>query len=218
MHSSTAQHAGDSDDMVSTGARPTPHPSMCRRDERSAARHRAIAGRSILPAASMLVLALLAPTTGARAEAVIITQSGFTFTPQQATVAPGQTVFWIHSDGIHTVTSGSGCAPSGLFNAPLSAANPSVEFIVPLYATGEIPYFCTPHCGFGMTGTLIVVPRTPPCPGDLDDSGDVGFNDLLTMLSSWGPCADCPADLDGSDAVDFADVLALLSIWGPCRR
>ncbi|MBX3374684.1 MAG: hypothetical protein KF817_12705 [Phycisphaeraceae bacterium] len=218
MHSSTEHFAGDVADTDSTRTRTALPSSSRRQDGHPHARRRAIAGRSVLPAAAMLGVALMAPTTGARAEAVVITQSGFTFTPQQATVAPGQTVFWIHSDGVHTVTSGSGCAQSGLFNAPLSAANPSVEFIVPLDATGEIPYFCMPHCGFGMTGTLIVVPRTPPCPGDLDDSGDVGFNDLLTMLSSWGPCAGCPADLDGSDAVDFADVLALLSIWGPCRR
>jgi hypothetical protein len=27
-----------------------------------------------------------------------------------------------------------------------------------------------------------------PCPYDLDDSGDVGFGDLLLILSNWGPC------------------------------
>lgn len=26
------------------------------------------------------------------------------------------------------------------------------------------------------------------CPGDLDGTGDVGFNDLVTLLAAWGPC------------------------------
>ena len=35
------------------------------------------------------------------------------------------------------------------------------------------------------------------CPGDTDGSGAVDFTDLITVLSSWGPCPGCPADLDG---------------------
>jgi len=31
-------------------------------------------------------------------------------------------------------------------------------------------------------------PPPPPCPYDLDESGDVGFSDLLLILSSWGDC------------------------------
>ncbi|NNF43538.1 MAG: vanadium-dependent haloperoxidase [Phycisphaerales bacterium] len=54
------------------------------------------------------------------------------------------------------------------------------------------------------------------CPGDLDGSDDIGFLDLLTILSTWGPCTACAADLDGSGAVDFVDLLMVLSSWGPC--
>ena len=44
-----------------------------------------------------------------------------------------------------------------------------------------------------------------PCPADLDDSGDVGFADLLAVLAAWGPCkGECTEDLDGSGSVDFA--------------
>ncbi len=56
----------------------------------------------------------------------------------------------------------------------------------------------------------------PDCPGDIDLSGDVGFNDLVALLSAWGPCVDCAADLDGSGDVGFADLVALLAAWGPC--
>jgi len=33
-----------------------------------------------------------------------------------------------------------------------------------------------------------VLTITPPCPADLDASGNVGFPDLLAVLSTWGPC------------------------------
>ncbi|MCH8260144.1 MAG: hypothetical protein IIC46_08045 [Planctomycetes bacterium] len=57
------------------------------------------------------------------------------------------------------------------------------------------------------------------CPGDLDDSNDVGVKDLLFLLGTWGPCpkkGDCPADFDDSNDVGVKDLLILLGAWGPC--
>lgn len=77
----------------------------------------------------------------------------------------------------------------------------------------------------GADGTLVVADRTSvrayrtatPCPGDVDESGDVGFNDLLAVLAAWGPCkGDCPEDVDQSGDVGFNDVLIVLANWGPC--
>ncbi|NNM25211.1 MAG: LamG domain-containing protein [Phycisphaerales bacterium] len=71
-------------------------------------------------------------------------------------------------------------------------------------------------------GTLVgpawlgLVECGPPCPQDVDASGDVGFSDLLAILANWGPCAGCSEDLDGSGDVGFADLLAVLANWGPC--
>jgi hypothetical protein len=55
-----------------------------------------------------------------------------------------------------------------------------------------------------------------PCPADIDGSGDVGPDDLLDVLSNWGPCPGCPEDIDGSGAVDFQDLLIVLTSWGTC--
>jgi len=58
---------------------------------------------------------------------------------------------------------------------------------------------------------------TAPCPADLDGSGDVGFGDILSIISAWGPCGvPCPEDLSGNGNVDFADILAVIGAFGPC--
>lgn len=58
------------------------------------------------------------------------------------------------------------------------------------------------------------------CPGDIDGSLTVDFQDVLLLLSSFGPCTPgdpCEdADIDGSGNVDFQDLLTVLSAFGPC--
>ena len=36
-----------------------------------------------------------------------------------------------------------------------------------------------------------------PCPGDIDDSGTVDVNDLLTVITTWGACPSPDDDCDG---------------------
>jgi hypothetical protein len=55
----------------------------------------------------------------------------------------------------------------------------------------------------------------PVC-GDIDGSGQVGFDDLVLLLGVWGPCGGCAADLDGSGDVGFDDLVLLLGTWGTC--
>ncbi len=59
------------------------------------------------------------------------------------------------------------------------------------------------------------------CPADVDGNGAVGFDDLLTVLGSFGMCpmpcvTGCPGDVDGSCSVDFDDLLAVVGTFGPC--
>ncbi len=81
----------------------------------------------------------------------------------------------------------------------------------------------TPHCqeiqdGFGAHNMAAAGVDCPDVvPGDLDGDGTVGANDLLILLSSWGPCADCDdcvADIDGDCNVGASDLLILLANWG----
>ncbi len=108
-----------------------------------------------LPA--LLALGALLFASQAWAELHIVNQIGTTFSPSAITVAPGDTVRWVWSSGTHTVTSGTPCTPDGIyFDSPLSAAVPQFEWVVPM-DVASVPYFCIPHCGMGMTGTITVV-------------------------------------------------------------
>lgn len=60
--------------------------------------------------------------------------------------------------------------------------------------------------------------RPAQCEADLDGNGEVGFTDLLTMISEWGYCTSaCPSDIVLSGQVDFNDLLVVLATWGPCE-
>ncbi len=56
----------------------------------------------------------------------------------------------------------------------------------------------------------------PPCPWDLDGTGDVNIIDFLGLLAAWGSDPGAAPDFDGDGVVDITDFLALLANWGPC--
>ena len=83
-----------------------------------------------------------------------VTQTGLTFSPANLTVVEGDTVEWVWTGGVHTVTSGSPCTSSGLFDLPLTSGSPLASFT--FNSAGTFDYFCTPHCGLNMTGVIEV--------------------------------------------------------------
>jgi plastocyanin len=105
-----------------------------------------------------LVVTVLSGATFAVAETHYIQAFGNSFIPDSIVVAPGDTIVWEYNSGYpHTVTSGSDCVPDGLFfDEPLDSGSPTLEWIVPDYASLDIPYFCQPHCGMGMTGVISI--------------------------------------------------------------
>ena len=98
----------------------------------------------------------------------VIINSGFVFTPSQSAVEQGDYVLWNNlGAGSHTSTSGNPCVANGTWNFPLGAgAQAQRQFID---APGSQPYFCTPHCGLGMTGMVRVT--TPIVVQALDSAG-----------------------------------------------
>ncbi len=51
---------------------------------------------------------------------------------------------------------------------------------------------------------------------DIDGSGAVNVADLLTVISTWGPCAafPCTGDVNNDGQVNVSDLLAVISNWG----
>jgi plastocyanin len=116
---------------------------------------------------TIVILAGLVLGTGlpAVADTVVVDQVGLTFVPADITVAPGDTIEWHWSSGTHTVTSGdnAACVHDGTyFDMNLDSSNPVVQYVVPNDGTTFIPYFCRPHCGAGMVGTITILPSPIP--------------------------------------------------------
>jgi hypothetical protein len=65
--------------------------------------------------------------------------------------------------------------------------------------------------------TLTAAATACPCPADVDGSGTVDVDDLLIVLTEWGPCNGCAGDVNDDDVVDFVDLLDVLTAWGPCN-
>src|SRR5215470_10301302 len=94
---------------------------------------------------------------------VMVGSEGLSFSPPSLTIQIGDTVQWSWSSGGHTVTSGSQCSPDGQFCSPSDSncasalpSNVGATYSHTFSAAGTFPYFCIPHCGFGMVGTIVV--------------------------------------------------------------
>ena len=160
---------------------------------------------------TMAPLLAAAATALAGAETIEVMQVGLTFSPETIEVLPGDTVVWQWTSFDHTVTSGDKCTFDGVyFDAPLDAATQTFEWVVPDDATGEIPYFCIPHCDFEMVGLIVVLEETVL--GDFNGDGLVNGADLGIMLGAWGT-DDPEVDLNGDGIVDGADLGIELGLW-----
>ncbi|HXH28545.1 MAG TPA: plastocyanin/azurin family copper-binding protein [Candidatus Polarisedimenticolia bacterium] len=78
------------------------------------------------------------------------------FQPASLVVEQGDWVLWKHvgTSLTHTTTSGAACAASGLWSATLG---PGTQFMRQFQEAPQgFPFFCMPHCSFGMTGQVKV--------------------------------------------------------------
>ena len=86
-----------------------------------------------------------------------------TFAPAQVTIKVGGTVIWQWASANHNVVSGANGAPDNRFcndndmncaQAPLKNAGDTYSH--KFNQAGRFEYFCAPHFGAGMVGTVIV--------------------------------------------------------------
>ena len=55
-----------------------------------------------------------------------------------------------------------------------------------------------------------------PCPPDIDCSGTVNVNDLLSVINAWGTSGS-PSDVTGDGSVNVGDLLGVINAWGACQ-
>jgi plastocyanin len=79
-----------------------------------------------------------------------VTVQNFSFSPQSLTITVGDIVRWTNISGTHNVKADDNSFTSG------AAAPAPWEFTHTFTAVGNNPYYCEPHQGMGMTGTIIV--------------------------------------------------------------
>ncbi|MBT5658082.1 MAG: hypothetical protein HOI89_09915 [Phycisphaerae bacterium] len=105
---------------------------------------------------SIVAALVLAGTSLANTHTVFANDTSFA--PDAIDVAPGDTIVWQYNSGYpHTVTSGVACTADDLFNGELQNWGDTFTWEVPLDVSGEIPYFCEPHCSMGMDGVITVI-------------------------------------------------------------
>ncbi len=126
---------------------------------------------------SMLTLALiiLVPVS-AGAVTHTINQSGLSFSPSPITIELGDTVEWVWGSGNHTVTSGTGAADpnvGSLFDSSFNSGNPLVTYTFS-DTVGLYSYFCRPHEGANMKGTINV------------EASSVGIRSVWIEETTWG--------------------------------
>src|SRR5437660_3777118 len=78
-----------------------------------------------------------------------VTTSGFSFVPSSVTISVGDSVTWTGLSTIHNVQTDSDPFCGG---PPVPNGTCTKTFNQP----GTYNYYCFPHRGFGMTGTVIV--------------------------------------------------------------
>ncbi len=129
--------------------------------------------------AGALCLVLL--TGVALAETHVVTVRNFEFDPSTLTIAPGDAVRWEWESGTHTTTNGAGSgAPDAgtLWDEPISSSD--TQFTYTFNSAGTFPYFCRPHEGLGMTGSITVSSGSVQLPGS-STAGKVGLAALMLI-------------------------------------
>src|SRR5439155_16141434 len=99
------------------------------------------------------------------------TNGSDTYAPNPVAINVGDTVRWNFVSAGHNVISGSSCLADNKFCSPgdtncadAPTPAPGATYSHTFNTAGSFPYFCSPHCFNGMTGTIIVLGSATPTP------------------------------------------------------
>ena len=86
------------------------------------------------------------------------------FDPSSISIQPGDRVRWRNvTADFHTATSGTDCAPAGLWTT--GTVNPAAtSAFITFNTAGTYAYFCRFHCAMGMVGEVVVQQALPVTP------------------------------------------------------
>jgi plastocyanin len=116
---------------------------------------------------SLIVCVVILVKAGPIAAATFNVEVGpggsFVFSPDTVNINTGDTVTWTFMTGGHSTTSGTSCAYNGpgpnTWNSGILNSGATFDFT--FNTPGTFPYFCIPHCTFGMVGTVNVSGAAP---------------------------------------------------------
>lgn len=129
-------------------------------------------------------LVIVITNWGQAAQIINISVQDNAFVRGNLNARAGDTLKFNWVSGTHTATSGTACVADGKFDFPITSGTPTASYIIPRLFSGNLPFYCTPHCGAGMTGVAAVV----PFPADATGDGVVNIDDLVSVITHWGTC------------------------------
>lgn len=136
----------------------------------------------------------------------------FSFIPASLTLTPGDTVVWKVTQECciaHTVTR----TLSPAWNSGPLLLGETFQLVFP--ECGTYSYFCSPHQGLGMVGTIKVVQPGAAAKGDMNASGGLSPADAVLMLNcvflGTGNCGMCVADVNCDGVLTPSDVVLELN-------
>ena len=132
----------------------------------------------------VLGLGLAAASRAATFTVTIAPGGSLTFSPASQTINVGDTVHWVWAASGHSTTSGNSCTSDGRWDSGVQSTGFTFDVTFP--TAGTFNYYCSVHCGLGMTGTIIVAP--PPTPTLTPTPGPAGAVPALSppLLGALG--------------------------------
>jgi hypothetical protein len=110
-------------------------------------------------------------------------------------------------------TSGTGCGGSRAYVT--DGASTPITFTPPADGVYTIrAVYANAHGAVSVADEMVMGAAAGGCPEDVDGSGNVDVNDLLSMLSAFGSAGAAGEDVNGDGLVNVNDLLQLLGQFG----